>query len=332
MVKCLALLSGLSLAGCGGSVPEPDSTELPPSLACGDGLEVVDNVCVPQPFSILPVSAHLPFVAGTRVTVSQGAHGPFSHREPNSLHALDFTVDEGTTVVAARAGIVLDFRSDSDTGCGDISCINDANLISIDHGDGTIATYAHLKQNGVLVDRFEVVAAGQPIGLSGNTGFSTGPHLHFAISDVFYDSIPTTFEECDGCIPNASIEYESSNQESPAGDVEPSLCPQDSFAFAGVILEQAPPCTVATLDTEYPVSGYTIDSNIQRIAAFHTDDSFEYVMVDCVEVVDGAFSFDLEFWSGFIGEAGVAGLNLSSASGENCEVYAGGRSAVVYFQ
>ena len=49
------------------------------------------------------------------------------------------------------------------------------------HDDGTMAMYAHLKPEGVLVRIGQRVHAGQPIGLSGNTGFTTGPHLHFAV-------------------------------------------------------------------------------------------------------------------------------------------------------
>ena len=56
-----------------------------------------------------------------------------------------------------------------------------ANFVRILHDDGTMALYAHLKTDGVLVRVGQQVQAGQQIGLSGNTGFTTGPHLHFAV-------------------------------------------------------------------------------------------------------------------------------------------------------
>jgi murein DD-endopeptidase MepM/ murein hydrolase activator NlpD len=56
-----------------------------------------------------------------------------------------------------------------------------ANFVRILHDDGSMALYAHLKTGGVLVRVGQQVQAGQQIGLSGNTGFTTGPHLHFAV-------------------------------------------------------------------------------------------------------------------------------------------------------
>jgi murein DD-endopeptidase MepM/ murein hydrolase activator NlpD len=56
-----------------------------------------------------------------------------------------------------------------------------SNFIRILHGDGTMALYAHLKPEGVLVRAGQSVSVGQEIGLSGNTGFSTAPHLHFVV-------------------------------------------------------------------------------------------------------------------------------------------------------
>jgi murein DD-endopeptidase MepM/ murein hydrolase activator NlpD len=56
-----------------------------------------------------------------------------------------------------------------------------ANYVRILHADGTMGLYAHLEEGGVLVQVGQHVRAGQEIGLSGNTGFTTGPHLHFAV-------------------------------------------------------------------------------------------------------------------------------------------------------
>ena len=65
--------------------------------------------------------------------------------------------------------------------CADISCAKYNNKILILHNDGTFADYSHLKYNGAVVKKGEVVKKGQLIGYSGETGFSSGPHLHFAV-------------------------------------------------------------------------------------------------------------------------------------------------------
>ena len=54
-------------------------------------------------------------------------------------------------------------------------------MVRLVHEDGAMSVYAHLKADGVLVRVGQHVRAGQQIGLSGNTGFTTGPHLHFAV-------------------------------------------------------------------------------------------------------------------------------------------------------
>ena len=56
-----------------------------------------------------------------------------------------------------------------------------ANFIIIEHSDGTLGSYAHLKQNGVVVKVGEMVKKGKLIGYSGKTGFTRGAHLHFIV-------------------------------------------------------------------------------------------------------------------------------------------------------
>ena len=121
---------------------------------------------------------NMPFEAGTTITISQAFHGAFTHNQLGA-YAVDFPVNVGTPVVAARAGRVVAIKSDSNTGCGQESCAPYANFIVIDHGDGTLARYYHLQQGGVDVAVGDSVCRGEVIGRSGNTGWSTGPHLHF---------------------------------------------------------------------------------------------------------------------------------------------------------
>jgi len=114
--------------------------------------------------------------------VDQGYGGRFSHTDPQNLYAVDFAADIGTVVLAARAGVVMQVESDFDkAGLDREKYGGRANFVRIVHDDGSMALYAHLKPEGVRVRVGQRVQAGQQIGLSGNTGFTTGPHLHFAV-------------------------------------------------------------------------------------------------------------------------------------------------------
>ena len=142
----------------------------------------------------------LPFENGSKYLVGQGFNGRFSH---SGINAIDFNMDEGSKVCAARSGIVVITREDSGRGCKSSRCQNDANYVIIYHADGTFGHYGHLQKDGVLVEVGQEVKAGQVIGLSGNTGWSSGPHLHF---EVFYPkensniTIPVKFKVADGKI------------------------------------------------------------------------------------------------------------------------------------
>ena len=120
----------------------------------------------------------LPFETGKKVFLIQGYETIFSHKGERSL---DFKIRKGTTICAARAGVVTAVRQDSDKGGLKPENLADGNYIIIQHNDSSTAWYWHLKKNGVLVQEGDSVQEGQPIGLSGNTGFSAFPHLHFEV-------------------------------------------------------------------------------------------------------------------------------------------------------
>ena len=122
----------------------------------------------------------LPYKSGTVQMVSQGYNGKFSHYG-NSRYAVDFNMKDGTGVYAAREGIVVKIKSDSNRGGPSRAFEKDANYIIIEHNDKTVASYAHLKKNGLLVHIGEYVKKGQIIAYSGKTGFAKGPHLHFIV-------------------------------------------------------------------------------------------------------------------------------------------------------
>ena len=122
----------------------------------------------------------LPFKKGETYRVSQGYNGRWTHRGPER-YAVDFAMPEGTTVCAAREGVVVDLKESSKTGGPDKKYRDECNYVSIAHADGTIGEYHHLQYDGVLVEIGARVTAGQLIALSGNTGYSTLPHLHFGV-------------------------------------------------------------------------------------------------------------------------------------------------------
>jgi murein DD-endopeptidase MepM/ murein hydrolase activator NlpD len=120
----------------------------------------------------------LPFGKGKALWIHQGYNGTFSHQNENSL---DFIMPEGTEVLAAREGKVIDIVQSNNRSCPTRSCAPFGNYVSILHPDGTIAQYYHLEQNGVQVKLGDSVTKGQFIAYSGNTGWSSGPHLHFNV-------------------------------------------------------------------------------------------------------------------------------------------------------
>jgi murein DD-endopeptidase MepM/ murein hydrolase activator NlpD len=124
----------------------------------------------------------VPLRADTPVRISQGFGGEFSHSTPDSYYAVDFAVPVGTPVVAARGGVVMDSARNFHRNGEDLDRYGPrANYVRILHDDGSMAVYAHLDYRAVTVQDGQRVRAGQLIGRSGNTGYSTGPHLHFAL-------------------------------------------------------------------------------------------------------------------------------------------------------
>lgn len=122
----------------------------------------------------------VPFAHGEKRRLSQGFHGRFSHYGENE-YAIDFEMPQGTSVFAARGGVVAEVREDSRVGGASSSYGDDANYILVMHDDGSFANYAHLRYDGVEVEPGDRVSEGQLIGYSGNTGRSSGPHLHFDV-------------------------------------------------------------------------------------------------------------------------------------------------------
>ena len=123
----------------------------------------------------------LPYSANEKHLFIQGANSKFSHKAELSF---DFKMKMGTDICAARDGVVIETKADSDKGGLKDEYLSEGNHIIIQHNDGSIAQYWHLQQNGVKVRIGESVKQGQVIGSSGNTGYTAFPHLHFQIIDM----------------------------------------------------------------------------------------------------------------------------------------------------
>lgn len=123
----------------------------------------------------------LPFPSDRHYLLTQGFNGQYSHQHEQSRYAVDIAMPEGSKVLAARGGVVMDIAKDFYGGGASSKNIARANYVRIVHNDGSMAIYAHLQLEAVKVAKGQRVKKGQLLGLSGSTGFSTGPHLHFAV-------------------------------------------------------------------------------------------------------------------------------------------------------
>lgn len=148
----------------------------------------------------------LPYASGRSYRVLQGYGSRFSHTGLEA-YAIDFDMHEGTPVHAARAGVVARVEESHSIGCWRDGCGRYANYIVILHNDGTTGEYYHLRHEGALVNVGDSVARRQKIGLSGNTGHTTMPHLHFAVYRATEwgntQSIPVRFQSADGTVKRA---------------------------------------------------------------------------------------------------------------------------------
>lgn len=121
---------------------------------------------------------HLPYEQNKTHLLVQGY---FSHYTHKHRAALDFKMKKGTKVCAARDGIVIRLKEDGNKGGSNVKYRSFGNFVVIQHADSTRSGYWHLQFNSVLVNIGDPVKQGQVIGLSGRTGYTYFPHLHFIV-------------------------------------------------------------------------------------------------------------------------------------------------------
>ena len=166
---CLALsMSAIFAVGCGGgggsSGPQTGTAT---SSACGPYPPQTDSAYV------------LPYEVGKAYVVSQGNCSNFSHKAgTGDQNAYDFLMPIGTPIVAARTGTVSLVVVSFSDGTG---VPGEENVVGVTHEDGSIALYFHITRDGALVSLGQFVRSGDVIALSGNSGASTEPHLHFVV-------------------------------------------------------------------------------------------------------------------------------------------------------
>ena len=137
-----------------------------------------------------------PFAIGSSYRITQAYPRLITHTSIADQYAIDIALPDGTPVYAARDGMVINLQHDKFmTGASPVM-LDQANMVEILHDDGSIAMYAHLHWDSVRVRPGQLVRQGEYLADSGNTGFSTGPHLHFGVAynaGLAEHSIPLQF-------------------------------------------------------------------------------------------------------------------------------------------
>jgi murein DD-endopeptidase MepM/ murein hydrolase activator NlpD len=143
------------------------------------------------------VGYRAPFPLGLDFPITQAYPDSKTHETPDSKYAVDIGMPIGTNVLAARDGVVVEVASDNyRSGLDKVRDGPAANIVRIIHDDGTFSLYAHLNWNSIRVKPGDRVTVGQYIADSGNTGFSSGPHLHFSVQrnrGLAVESVPLVF-------------------------------------------------------------------------------------------------------------------------------------------
>ena len=165
----------------------------------------VSYLTVPgRPMDRLPeqLTFYPPFARDSSFPISQGLDDTHTHNDAANRYAIDFGMPIGTPVLAARGGVVMDaMQRFPDLGRVDPALASKANFVRILHDDGSMAVYAHLQRNSLRVRPGMRIPEGYWLANSGNSGYSSGPHLHFVVQiniGMALESLPLRFYLPDG--------------------------------------------------------------------------------------------------------------------------------------
>jgi murein DD-endopeptidase MepM/ murein hydrolase activator NlpD len=122
-----------------------------------------------------------PFALAQSFPVTQAPPDALTHKDLASRNAIDIAMPVGTAVHAAREGVVINVAHRHFRGGLKAKDVDEANFVQVLHDDDTNAIYAHLQMDTVRVRPGQRIARGEYIANSGNTGYSSGPHLHFVV-------------------------------------------------------------------------------------------------------------------------------------------------------
>lgn len=173
---------------------------------------------------------HLPLAPEPPREVIQSFDGTRTHHG-RERWAWDFAMPIGTPVLAAADGVVVEVVDGFDEGGDDRALRDRVNRVVIDHGGNRLSVYQHLAR-GALVAEGERVQRGQTIGRSGNSGWTTQPHLHFHVVDHVNQTRPVCFADVPEGMPHLGKSYPAPPQKPTAL----SKLPRDTFAANGVLL------------------------------------------------------------------------------------------------
>jgi murein DD-endopeptidase MepM/ murein hydrolase activator NlpD len=167
-------------------------------------------VCYDSPLRFIDVDGNIPWSAVFGDEVTAWISSLFAWRihpikkNPSFHDGIDLPVKAGTNVRSLADGVVTDVKYDEVNG----------NHIIVNHGQGYVSMYLHLKDKGTLVNVGDQVQNGQVIGLVGSTGSSTGPHLHLIIQVNGKKIDPTSVKDLQEEISEFSGQFESIDLES----------------------------------------------------------------------------------------------------------------------